>query len=389
MTPNLSKRFVSLDVFRGLAIASMILVNNPGSWSHVYPPLLHAEWHGFTPTDWVFPAFLFVSGATMAFSLRKYLQNRRPSQGDRRDAADEGQTTVQGDGKPTKQAYIRIIRRCVVLFLLGVFLNGSSIVMELLFNPSPENDWMTLFTEIRIMGVLQRIAVAYFLAAMAVLHCSKRQLWGVLAVLLLGYWGAMMLIPVPGFGAGDLSPEGNLAAYCDRMILGTQHLYRPTFDPEGLFSTLPAVGTVLLGYFTGDWLREQPKETSTTLGLVAFGLMGLIVGALWGLLFPINKQLWTSSYVLYSAGWSWLMLALGYEFIEVRNIRRWSFPLQIMGLNAIFVFVASGLVVRVLYKTSIGTGDDAPSTYTWLYQTLFEPWAGSLNGSLLFAITNV
>ncbi|MDB9315696.1 heparan-alpha-glucosaminide N-acetyltransferase domain-containing protein [Spirulina sp. CS-785/01] len=368
MAVNLDKRFMSLDVFRGLAIASMILVNNPGSWSHVYPPLRHAKWHGFTPTDWVFPAFLFVSGATMAFSLRKYLQDRE---------------------QPTQQVYLRIIRRCVVLFLLGLFLNGSSIVMEFLFNPSPENDWMTLFTEIRIMGVLQRIAVAYFLAAMAILTFSKRQLWGVLAVILLGYWGIMMLIPVPGYGIGDLSPEGNVAAYLDRLILATQHLYKPTYDPEGLFSTLPAVGTVLLGYFTGDWLRKQPKETSTTLGLVAFGLMGLIIGLLWGLVFPINKQLWTSSYVLYSAGWSWLILALFYELIEVRQIRRWSFPLQIMGLNAIFVFVASGLLARVLYQTSIGTGENAPSTYTWLYQTLFEPWAGSVNGSLFFAITNV
>ncbi|WP_204103416.1 MULTISPECIES: heparan-alpha-glucosaminide N-acetyltransferase domain-containing protein [Spirulina sp. CCY15215] len=353
-----SKRLVSLDVFRGMAIASMILVNNPGSWSHVYPPLLHAEWDGFTPTDLVFPAFLFIAGAAMAFSLRKYL--------------DPENTHSE---QLTAKVYWRIARRCGLLFLLGLLLNGFPT-----YN----------LPELRIMGVLQRIAVAYFCGAMAVLHLSRKWLWGLSVFILVGYWLLMTLIPVPGIGAGELTPDGNFAAYLDRLVLGVPHLYKQAnFDPEGLFSTLPAVVTVLFGYFTGDWLRDRPQKSRTSLGLVAFGISGLLLGSLWGAFFPINKQLWTSSYVLYSAGWSLLLLAFCYELIEVRNIKRWAFPFKVMGLNAIFVFVISGFVVRILYRTKIGTGDDAPSTYSWLYQTLFEPWAGSLNGSLLFAIASV
>lgn len=354
----MSKRLISLDVFRGIAIASMILVNNPGSWSHVYPPLLHAEWHGFTPTDLVFPAFLFIAGTAMAFSLRKYIEPKK-----------------ENSQQITSQVYWRIARRCGLLFLLGLLLNGFPT-----YN----------LPELRIMGVLQRIAVAYFCGAMAVLHLSRKQLWGLSIFILVGYWLLMAFIPVPGIGAGELTPGGDFAAYLDRLILGTQHLYKQrAFDPEGLFSTLPAVVTVLCGYFAGDWLRSQPQKSSTSLGLVAFGASGLLLGSFWGTFFPINKQLWTSSYVLYSAGWSFLLLALCYELIEIRKIKRWGFPFQVMGLNAIFVFVASGFVVRILYRTKVGTGEDAPSTYTWLYQTLFQSWAGDLNGSLLFAIASV
>jgi len=348
-----SKRLTSLDVFRGLAIASMILVNNPGSWQHVYPPLLHAEWHGFTPTDLIFPAFLFIAGVAMAFSFAKYTKGLRPD----------------------PRAYWRVARRCVVLFLLGLLLNGF-----------PDYN----LGELRIMGVLQRISLAYLLAALAALKLPRLGLWLLSAALLLGYWAALMLVPVPGFGAGDLSPEGNLVAYLDRLVLGTQHLYQQgEFDPEGLLSTLPAVVTVLAGYLTGSWLRDQPRQSLTSLTLLAFGAIGIAVGWQWGLLFPINKQLWTSSFVLFSSGWSLVLLAVCYEIIEVWGLRRWSTPFEIMGLNAIFLFVASGLVARILYRTRVGSGDEAPRTYTWLYETLFVPWAGELRGSLVFAIANL
>lgn len=357
---NLSQRFVSLDVFRGIAIASMILVNNPGSWGSVYPPLLHAEWHGFTPTDWVFPGFLFISGTTMAFSLRKYMDKNSPN----------------------PQLYWHIFRRCLILFALGFFLNESSIFLDILLNPNSKYVWMDMITDIRIMGVLQRISLAYFFGAVAVLNLPKRGLWALLAGILIGYWLIMML-------AGDFTQEGNFAGYIDRLILGQQHIYTEYYDPEGLFSTIPSVGTVLLGYLTGYWLRDQPKHYQTSLGLVAFGLIVLILGSLWGLFFPINKALWTSSYVLYSAGWSLLVLALCYELIEVRNIRRWTVPFRVMGLNAIFVFVASGFIVRILYRFYIGTGENAVTSYAWLYNNLFLPWAGAYPGSLLFAMTNV
>ena len=364
------KRLTSLDAFRGIAIASMILVNNPGSWDAVYPPLLHAEWHGFTPTDLVFPAFLFIAGVAMAWSFAKYTH---ASNGDSEDQLSR------------RQLYWRIGRRCILLFVLGLFLNGFSG-----FLTTGAYD----FSTIRIMGVLQRISLAYFLAAIVVLNVSRSRQWLVAIFLLLGYWLAMAFIPVPEFGAGDLSPTGNFAAYIDRGVIGTAHLYgHPPFegqgDPEGLFSTLPAIVTVLLGYFTGEWLRHQPRRSRTSWRLVWAGIAGLAAGGLWHLVFPINKQLWTSPFVLFSAGWSLLLLALCYQLIEVKGKRHWGWPFEVMGLNAILVFVASGIVARILFKTHIGQGEDAPSTYTWLYETLFKSWAGATNGSLLFAIFTV
>lgn len=356
-----SERLRSLDVLRGIAIASMILVNNPGSWEYVYPPLLHAEWHGFTPTDWVFPAFLFISGTAMAFSMRKSLD---PS------------TRV------TLPVYGRILRRCILFFLIGLFLNSLSVILT----GFPNFD----FSGLRIMGVLQRISLAYAGAAIAILHVKPKGLWLLSALILLGYWAIMTLVPIPGLGLANLSPEGNFAAYIDRLILTTDHLYlQGKFDPEGLLSTLPAIVTVLLGYLAGDWLRSQTVTSQTSLALAQFGLMGIISGWLWGMIFPINKQLWTSSYVLYSAGWTVLILALCYELIEVRKLRRWSFPFEIMGVNALFVFVASGIVVRFLYRIYVGNGQNRVSLYTWFYQHFFQSWAGSFNGSLLFAIANV
>ena len=363
LTPKKSKRLTSIDVFRGMAIAGMILVNNPGSWEHVYAPLLHAEWHGFTPTDFVFPAFLFIAGTSMAFSLAKYLK----------------------EGNPPQQVYWRLLKRCLILFALGLFLNASSVVMNSLFKGAPLSELANL----RIMGVLQRISLAYFFAAIGVLNLKKKALWILSAVILLGYWGAMMLIPVPDYGAGNLTLEGNLVTYMDQMVLGAKHLYINGFDPEGLFSTLPAIVTVWLGYFAGDWIRHQPIKSRTSIGLVLFGIGALILGGIWGLIFPINKQLWTSSYVLYSGGWALLLLAGCYELIEVRAIRSWSFPFKVMGMNAIFVFVLSGFVVRILYRTNIGSGENAPTTYGWIYETFFASWAGNINGSLLFALASV
>jgi predicted acyltransferase len=242
----------------------------------------------------------------------------------------------------------------------------------------------------RIMGVLQRISLVYVLAALAVLNLSQRWLWTLVIIVLVGYWGAMQLIPVPGYGAGNLTPEGNLGGYIDRIILGTQHLFRGgPFDPEGLFSTLPAVVTVLLGYFTGDWLRKQTTNSRTSVNIAIFGLICLVIGQLWGFIFPINKQLWTSSYVLFTAGWAMLVLAICYELIEVRGFRRWGFPLEVMGLNAIFLFVGSGFLTRILIKTYVGSGTKPTTTYTWIYEHFFRPWAGAFNGSLLFALAMV
>jgi predicted acyltransferase len=348
-----AKRLISLDVFRGIAIAGMILVNMAGLAEQVYPPLLHADWNGCTPADLVFPFFLFIVGVAIAFSLSNTEEN-----------------------KPTPKVYWRIVRRSLILFALGLFLNGFW-----------NYDWGT----IRVMGVLQRISLAYLVAALIVLKVPRKGQWAIAILFLIGYWLAMSFIPVPGYGLGNLSREGNLGAYIDRLIIGTAHLYKgdnfnSQGDPEGLFSTIPAIVSVLFGYFTGDWLRQQPIKSRTSLNLVLLSLSCMVTGQLWGFGFPINKKLWTSSYVVFTTGWALLLLAACYELIEVRKQRRWGKPFEIIGLNAIFLFVASVLLIKILVKTHIGTGENAPTTYTWIFEHLFVPWAGAMNGSFLFAL---
>ncbi|MEG5051172.1 MULTISPECIES: heparan-alpha-glucosaminide N-acetyltransferase domain-containing protein [unclassified Microcoleus] len=386
-------RFKSLDVFRGIAIASMILVNNPGSWKQVYPPLEHAEWHGCTPTDLVFPFFLFIVGCAMSFSLSKYIQNSPKTEIETsiitqtKEKSESAKNPLSSSFflLPASNIYWRIARRATILFILGLLLNTSSIALDVLLNNAPVEN----FGKIRIMGVLQRIGLAYFISAIAILNLSPRNQKLLAVAVLLGYWGALTVFAVGGYTAGELTPEGNLGGYVDRLILGSQHLYKGgPFDPEGLLSTLPAVVTVLIGYFTGESLRVQPITTRTSINLAICGLSCVVIGHLWGLLFPINKQLWTSSYVVFTAGWALLLLAFCYETIEVREWK-WGRPFEIMGLNAIFLFVASGIVARILLKTHIGTGENAPTTYTWIYENWFVPWAGPLNGSLAFAVTAV
>jgi len=384
-------RLKSLDVFRGIAIASMILVNNPGSWEQVYPPLEHAEWHGCTPTDLVFPFFLFIVGCAMSFSLSKYTRTAKKS-GAAKSQLLETEEQKNADKKPAScfllpasNIYWRIARRAAILFILGLLLNTSSIALDVILNSAP----VANFGKIRIMGVLQRIGLAYFISAIAILNLSPRNQKLLAVGVLLGYWGALTVFAVGGYTAGPLTPEGNLGGYVDRLILGSQHLYKGgPFDPEGLLSTLPAVVTVLTGYFTGEWLRVQQIKTRTSLNLAIWGFRCVVIGRLWGFLFPLNKQLWTSSYVVFTAGWALLLLAACYETIEVRDWK-WGRPFEIMGVNAIFLFVASGIVARILLKTHIGTGANAATTYTWIYENWFVPWAGPLNGSLAFAVTAV
>ncbi|GAB4347887.1 MAG: DUF5009 domain-containing protein [Cyanophyceae cyanobacterium] len=344
-------RLMGLDALRGVAIAGMVLANNPGSWSHVLPPLAHAEWHGCTPTDLVFPFFLFAAGAAMAFSLRR---DRLNPQANRRDL------------------WLRLGRRVLILLGLGLFLNGF-----------PAFDWANW----RFPGVLQRIALAYGLTATLVLWTKRRgQVIAAIAVLL-GYWIWLVAIPVPGAPGDPLSPEGNWVGYLDRAILGAAHLYKGgPFDPEGLLSTLPAAVTTLFGYWAGEWLRDRRATPRTSLALIWTGCAGIALGSLWHWGFPINKPLWTSSYVLFSAGWGAIALGLWHELADVRRRTTLTKPFVILGMNAIAIFVGSGLLGRILHRTHIGDGDGAPTTYTWLYQTFFASWAGPWPGSLLFAI---
>jgi predicted acyltransferase len=356
-------RLSSLDVFRGITIAAMILANMAGVADDVYRPLSHSEWHGCTPTDLIFPCFLFIVGVAMTFSLAKYT----------------------AENKPTKAVYLRILRRTAILFILGLVLNGF-------WN---QGVWTFDLSSIRLMGVLQRIALTYFFASLIVLKLPRKSQWLVAGGLLIAYWLTMMYIPVPDYGAGVLTREGNFGAFIDRLIIPKAHLYKGDGfnflgDPEGLFSTIPAIVSVLAGYFTGEWIKDKKQATSqTSMDLVLFGLCCLVIAIIWDVAFPINKKIWTSSYVLFTTGWALMLLAACYELIEVRLIKRWSKPFEIMGLNAIALFVASVILIKITAKTQLGTGETAVSIYNWIYKNIFASWAGNFNGSFLFAFVTL
>jgi predicted acyltransferase len=356
-------RLSSLDVFRGITIAAMILANMAGVADDVYRPLSHSEWHGCTPTDLIFPCFLFIVGVAMTFSLSKYT----------------------AENKPTKAVYLRILRRTAILFILGLVLNGF-------WN---QGVWTFDLSSIRLMGVLQRIALTYLFASLIVLKLPRKSQWLVAGGLLIAYWLTMMYIPIPDYGAGVLTREGNFGAFIDRLIIPKAHLYKGDGfnflgDPEGLFSTIPAIVSVLAGYFTGEWIKDKKQATSqTSMDLVLFGLCCLVIAIIWDVAFPINKKIWTSSYVLFTTGWALMLLAACYELIEVRLIKRWSKPFEIMGLNAIALFVASVFLIKITAKTQIGTGESAISIYNWIYQNIFASWAGNFNGSFLFALVTL
>ncbi|NSW95569.1 MAG: hypothetical protein HPY62_12755 [Bacteroidales bacterium] len=343
-----SSRIQSLDIFRGMTVAFMIIVNTPGSWKYVYSPLRHSEWHGCTPTDLVFPFFLFIVGVSMWFSFKKY--------GHELNSA----------------SFFRIIRRAVTIFTLGVFLN---------IFPYFERDYSTL----RIMGVLQRIALAYLIASLVCLSVRKEYLWIIFALILLGYWALLGI-----FGGGDpYSTGNNLVLKIDKAILGQSHLYRGygiPFDPEGLLSTLPSACTVILGYYTGELIGKNSTDLKTVLKILAIGISLSGLGLLWNILLPINKPLWTSSFVLYTGGIAMTAFALIYLLAEVWKLRKWGFFFIVFGTNALFSYFIAGIWTRLLMAVKVMSGTDKISLYTWFYEKICAPVAGNLNGSLMFAI---
>ncbi len=346
-------RLVSLDVFRGITIAAMLLVNNPGSWSHIHPPLRHAEWHGWTPTDLIFPFFLFIVGVAMTYSFGKRLRA----------------------GADRRRLLGKAARRAVVLVVLGLLLHAFP--------------WWNLDPgSLRLPGVLQRIGVAYFAASVVVLYTNSKGQVAATFALLLGYWAIMALVPVPGYGAGSLTPEGNPGAYLDRLVFGTDHLwqYSRTWDPEGLLSTLPAVASVLMGVLAGQWIRSPRAPARTTAGLVTAGVAAIAVGALWGTIFPINKNIWTSSYAVFTSGMALCFLAICYWVVDVRRWRAWTGPFVFFGMNAIAAYFLSGIFARITTMIEVA---DGVSLKTWVYEHLFASWAGPVNGSLAYALAFV
>jgi len=328
-------RLTSLDVLRGLTILGMIVVNNQGDGSHVLPSLGHAHWHGITVADLVFPFFLVIMGVSMAISFAK----RRPS-------------------------LIKVLRRTALLFALGFFLNAFPH-----FHPA----------EVHIMGVLQRIALVYLATALLILYVPGKAQLATGAALLVGYFGLMTLVPVPGHGAGVLTPDGNLAGFIDRALLGAKHVYgNGPYDPEGLLSTLPAIVTALIGFWAGDWIRQQPVSSAVAKRLTTAGLALALAGAAWAPLFPINKKLWTSSYVLFTGGCALILLAITYQLVEVHGFRKLGRPFEVLGLNAILVYMASEELASLVESTHFKP---------WLYTRVLTPLAGEIWASLLFSLT--
>ncbi len=347
-----SSRLVSLDIFRGMTIAFMIIVNTPGSWKYVYAPLKHAEWHGCTPTDLVFPFFLFIVGVSTWYSLKKYGNE------------------INGN------SILRILRRMITIFAVGLLLT---------IFPYFSRDYSTL----RIMGVLQRIALAYGIGSIICLALRKEYLWVVTAVLLLLYWALLAFFG----GADPYSLNDNLALKADLAILGRNHMYKGfgiPFEPEGLLSTIPAICTVIIGYFTGELISKGRASGKTVIKLLLIGAGTAGLGYLWGMVFPINKALWTSSYVLYSAGFAMIVLSLIYLLADVLKFTMWGTFFVVFGTNALFTFAMAAIWTKLmLYVIKIPSGGEKLSFYNWFYEKVCIPVAGNMNGSLMFAIIQV
>ena len=376
--PPTKERLLSLDVFRGLTVAGMILVNNPGTWSAIYPPLGHAAWHGWTPTDLIFPFFLFIVGITTHLSLQA-----RQARGDSNSAL-------------VKQ----VLRRGSIIFLLGFLMAAFPFYqwgnIEGMTNPSLWDRIVYRAEHVRIMGVLGRIGIVYILAALLTLRTSLKQQVVVLTVLLYGYWFAMTLIPIPGKGViGALmlnNPAETLAAHIDRAILTTNHIWggSRTYDPEGILSTFPAVGTAILGVMTGRWIAQPRPLVERIAAMFAAGCLAMVAGLMWNWSFPINKNLWTSSYVLFTAGMAAVTLATIMWLIDEHGIRWWTKPFVIYGMNPIVAFVGSGVFARIIYTLwKVDYNGTPTSMEAVIYKSFFEPFLDPKTASLAMAFATV
>lgn len=361
MTEEQNPRLLSLDVFRGITIAGMVLVNNPGTWSAIYDPLEHAEWNGWTPTDFVFPFFLFIVGISITLALGKRVEA----------------------GGVDKDVYLKIIRRTLLIFGLGLFLATFP------FYNFTKSEFLDINT-VRIMGVLQRIAVCYFFSALIFLHTGwKKQLIIAVALLVL-YWLLMTLIPVPGCEITTFNDKAcNLAAYIDRTILTEGHIWRSAkvYDPEGLLSTIPAIATTLAGILCGHWLRTRRDDMEKVSGMFFFGVVLVALGWAWHLWFPINKALWTSSYVVFTAGLALCFLGFCYWLIDIKGYKLWTRPFVIFGVNALALFVGSGIMARLLGLIKVaGPEGSSISLQQWIFTNIFLPLGSPINASLMYAI---
>ncbi|MDQ8003574.1 MAG: heparan-alpha-glucosaminide N-acetyltransferase domain-containing protein [Pedobacter sp.] len=349
----MQNRYLSLDVLRGLTVALMIVVNTPGDWSNIYAPLRHADWHGFTPTDWVFPAFLFVVGNALSFSLKKM-------------------------GKLSSSQFLpKVFKRTAIIFLIGLFLNGFPFFHY-------EGDQMVFnnLLDIRLWGVLQRIALCYCLASLMVFYFKKSTVIVSSIAILLGYWAILYFF---GDQPDPYSLEGNAIRKVDLAYLPIKNIYKHypiPFDPLGLLSTLPAIVNVIAGYFTGIFIQKNGNNLSSVWKLFAVGTVSVIISLVWGSYFPINKALWTSTYVLCSLGYCLIIIGLLMLIIEIWQLKRWAYFFEVFGKNPLFIYVLAWLVISAMGVIRI----DGRPLKGIVYKAGFTDWLTPINASLWFAI---
>ena len=364
----MNQRYYSLDVFRGATVALMILVNNPGSWAHIYSPLEHASWHGCTPTDLVFPFFLFAVGNAMAFVMPRFEQ--------------------AGPAFFWK----KVIKRSLLIFAIGLFLNWSPFVRW-----DGENIVWKLWQNIRILGVLQRIAICYFFASVIIFYAKTKGAFVISGILLLAYWFICLLLGNPG---DPFSLSGWFGTKIDISILGVGHIYKGEgipFDPEGLMSVAGAIVQVVFGFFVGQYIQQKGKTYEMLSHLFVAGLILFFTGYCWDMVFPVNKKIWTSSYVLYTTGLAVMVLGTLIYLVEFKEVKGdWSRFFDVFGKNPLFIFVLSGFLPRVLamFRWTDHTTPEGKPVYTsafpWFYEHICKNIATDLRvGSLLYALITI
>jgi predicted acyltransferase len=355
MTNQSVQRFRALDVFRGLTVCFMIIVNTPGNYETTFSPLLHAEWHGFTPTDLVFPSFLFAVGNAMSFVMLKWAS------------------------MPQRQVLLKIFKRTFIIFLLGFLMYWFPFIKyeDGIYTAFP-------FSETRVFGVLQRIALCYGAAALLFYYLKPKSVYWLGAIMLLLYWGlAYWLAPD---AANALTLEGNATLHLDKALIGEKHMYHGegiAFDPEGLLSTLAAIVNVVAGVAAGRFIQQKGKTYEMLAQLLLAGFVLLVAAYAWSLVFPLNKKLWTSSFVLHTVGLALLMLSLIIYLIDFAGKTRWAYFFEVFGKNPLFIYLLSEIMAILLWFFQ---APDGQSYYSWIFVQVFSPF-GSYIGSLLFALS--